>query len=179
MKKSLIVLAVLLVSSYLMAGEFEWHTMAELEENIESIKKPIYIYFCFNNDYFSQLYNEEVMTDERVIKTLSQDFYSVRFYARKDTNAYTIYGKTYEEKNALSSFSWGLLNAYVVMPVHVFLDQRPEINPNEGTFNIIGYKEGYIRLEEYYTFLQETIDTQQVMMENNIIEINNNTNKDH
>ena len=179
MKKSLIVLAVLLVSSYLMAGEFKWHTMAELAENIESIKKPIYIYFCFNNDHFSHLYNEEVMTDERVIKILSQDYYSVRFYARKDTNTYTIYGKTYKDTNVINSFSWGLLNAYVVMPVHVFLDQRPEINPNENTFNIIGYKEGYIWPEKYYTFLQATIDTQQVMMKNNILEIENNTKQDH
>ncbi|MCD6336750.1 MAG: hypothetical protein J7M01_00770 [Candidatus Marinimicrobia bacterium] len=90
MKKSLVVLAVFLVSSYLMAGEFKWRTMAELAEKIEFIKKSIYIYFCFNNDYFSQLYNEKVMTDERVIKILSQNYYSVRFYARENTNAYTI-----------------------------------------------------------------------------------------
>ena len=159
MKKSLVVLAVFLVSSYLMAGEFKWHTMAKLAEEIEFIKKPIYIYFCFNNDYFSQLYNEEVMTDERVIKILSQNYYSVRFYARENTNAYTIYGKTYEDKDVINSFSRELLNAYVVMPVHVFLDQRPEINSHEDTFNIIGYKEGYIMLDEYYTFLQELIGT--------------------
>ena len=179
MKRSLIALAVLLVSSYLIADEFKWHTMAELTENIESIKKPIYIYFCFNNDYFSQLYNEEVMTDERVIKVLNQDYYSVRFYARKDTNTYTIYGKTYKDIDVTNSFSWGLLNSYVVMPVHVFLDQRPEINSNKGTFNIIGYKEGYIRLEENSTFLQELISTQQAMMKNNNIEIENNTEQDH
>ncbi|MCK4813450.1 MAG: hypothetical protein KAT14_05885 [Candidatus Marinimicrobia bacterium] len=177
MKKLLVLFASLLVSLCLLADEVIWHTMTELTENIESVEKPVYIYFCFNNDHFSQLYEEEVLTDERVINTLNQDYYSVRFYAREDTNAYTIYGKTYKNKNVINSFSWGLLNAYVIMPVHVFLDQRPGANQNENTFNVIGYKEGYIRLNEYYAFLQETISTQQTVIKNNIIKIENNTNK--
>ncbi|MCD6336751.1 MAG: hypothetical protein J7M01_00775 [Candidatus Marinimicrobia bacterium] len=65
------------------------------------------------------------------------------------------------------------------MPVHVFLDQRSKINSHEDSFNIIGHREGYIMLDKYYTFLQELISTQQVMMGNNIIEMENNTKQDH
>jgi len=136
------------------AEEINWHSMGDLAENINKIETRIFVYADFHNDYLGGLFNEGVLTDSRIIKTLNQDYYCVRIYSREDTSDYIIYGKTYKYDGFSHQLLFAILGHIAVIPVQIILDQRECIIQGGDSLNVV-YKNGsYITAEDFYTQLQ-------------------------
>lgn len=154
MKILLTIFIIVFVVLPLPAEEINWHTMGDLAENINKIETRIFVFADFHNDYLSGLFNEGVLTDSRVIKTLNQDYYCVRIYSREDTSDYILYGKTYEYDGFSHRIMFAMLGYIAIIPVQIILDQRECIIQGGDSLNVVYENGSYITAEDFYIQLQ-------------------------
>ncbi len=153
MKKVILFIVVLFCLQNLSAQEINWHSMTELTNNINTIETPIFVYAAFHNDYLGGLFDDEVLTDSKVIRTLSEHYYCVRIYSREDTSKYTLFGKTYGHDNFSNHVLFAVLGYIAVIPVQIILDQGEGVD----SLNVIYSRSGYITADSFYVHLQKNM----------------------
>ena len=154
MKILLAIFVFIIAALSLPAEEINWHSMGDLVENVNKIETRIFVYADFHNDYLGGLFNEGVLTDSRIIKTLNQDYYCVRIYSREDTSNYVLYGKTYKYDGFSHQLMFAMLGYIAVIPVQIILDQRECIIQGGDSLNVVYENGSYITAENFYTQLQ-------------------------